>query len=275
MSTVGEQQAATIDGLEVGYRELGSGPAVLLIHGWPTSSLLWRDVMPAIAEQNRVVAVDLPGFGRSSKPLDARYDFDFFERAIDGLLAELGIKRLSLAGHDLGGPIGIHWTLRNRHRVERVALTNTLLYPEFSEAVQEFVRACSTPELRDRLTSPEGLADVMRLGLSDPSNLTEDDMAAVLEPFRSSEARRALARAGIGLEPDGFQEIARGLPTLDLPVRIVYGEDDRILPDVGETMARASSDLPRAEVIALPACGHFLQEEAGDRVGQLLAEFFA
>lgn len=268
-------QTTQANGLTLAYRELGSGPAVLLIHGWPTSSYLWRDVMPALAEGNRVVAVDLPGFGHSDKPLATRYDFDFFEHAIDGLLAELEIERVALAVHDLGGPIGVHWAVGNRTRVTRLALLNTLLYPEFSEAVQEFVTACAMPDLRERLTSPPGLEEVMRLGLADESNLTNDVLEAVLEPFESADARRALAKAAIGLQPEGFHEIACELGALDVPVRIVYGAKDRILPDVSETMTRVKTDLPQAVVSALPECGHFLQEEAPERVAQLLAPFFA
>jgi len=97
----------------------------------------------------------------------------------------------------------------------------------------------------------------------------------VREPFEDEDSRRALADAGIGLEIEGFAEIARGLPSLEVPVRIIYGERDRILPDVAETMARVKRDLPQAEVTALPDCGHFLQEEAPQEIGELLARFFA
>ncbi len=67
--------------------------------------------MPPIAAANRVVALDLPGFGGSSKPLDASYDFGFFGRALEGFLDALGIERLGLAVHDLGGPVGLYWAL--------------------------------------------------------------------------------------------------------------------------------------------------------------------
>jgi pimeloyl-ACP methyl ester carboxylesterase len=79
----------------------------------------------------------------------------------------------------------------------------------------------------------------------------------------------------LGLDPSGFEEIARLLPEAmrDKPVRIVYGEQDRILPTVAETMARVKRDLPQAEIATLPDAGHFLQEEAADRVGDLLAQF--
>ena len=103
--------------LTLAYRELGSGPPVLLLHGWPTSSFLWRDVMPAIARANRVLALDLPGFGGSDKPAAASYDFAFFEDAIDGFLDSLGIGEVAIAGHDLGGPVTAHWALGRAERV--------------------------------------------------------------------------------------------------------------------------------------------------------------
>jgi len=140
----------TVDGLEIGYRELGDGPPVLLLHGWPTASYLWRDVMPAIARANRVIAPDLPGFGASDKPAGVAYDFDLFEGAIDGLLEALGVDRLGLAVHDLGGPIGLHWTVRNPERVTRLALLNTLVYPQFAPSVIEFVTTLSTPGKREQ-----------------------------------------------------------------------------------------------------------------------------
>jgi haloalkane dehalogenase len=264
-----------VDGLTIAYREVGAGPPVLLLHGWPTSSYLWRDVMRPIAAHNRVLAIDLPGFGASDKPLGTRYGFELFERTLDGFLDALDVEEVGLAVHDLGGPIGLHWTVRRPERVSRLAILNTLVYPEFSEAVLQFIKACSTPELREQLTSPDGLAAAMGLGLADESNLTEEVVTAVREPFRSEESRRALADAGIGLEPEGFAEIARLLPTLRMPVRVIYGEQDRILPDVAETMARVKADLPQAEVTALAGCGHFLQEEAPGEVGSLLAGFFA
>ncbi len=136
------------------------------------------------------------------------------------------------------------------------------------------MKACTTPDLRARLTSPEGLKFVMGLGLADEAKLTGEVVAAVQAPFASEDARLALAAAGVGLRADGFAEIARRLESLRMPVRIVYGERDRILPDIAETVARLSGDLPHAEVTALPDCGHFLQEEAPDAVGGLLAAFF-
>jgi len=268
-------QTVRVDGIQLAYRALGDGPAVLLLHGWPTSSFLWRAVMAPIAKTNRVIALDLPGFGASDKPVGTRYSFEFFGRMLDLFLADLGIDRIGLAVHDLGGPVGLHWTLQHPGRVTKLALLNTLVYPEFSDATKEFVRACMTPGLRENITSASGLESILRDGLADPAALSKDVLAAVQEPFQTAEARRALADAGIGLSMKGFVQIARQLPTLRMPVRVIYGVDDRVLPDVAETMARVKSDLPHAEVTALQNCGHFLQEEKPEEVGALLARFFA
>ena len=137
--TAPEVRSVPAGDLTLAYRELGEGPPVLLLHGWPTSSFLWRDVMPAIADKNRVIALDLPGYGGSDKPAGAKYRFELFERAIDDFLAELGIEELGIAGHDVGGPIAAHWTLGRRQRVTKLALLNTLVYPEFSDAVDDSV----------------------------------------------------------------------------------------------------------------------------------------
>ena len=269
-------RSVEVDGLTLAYREQGAGEPVLFLHGWPTSSYLWRNVTPPVAEAGRrAIALDLPGYGASSKPPGATYDFGLYDRVLDGFTAELGIERVALAVHDIGGPVGVHWALGRPERLTKLALLNTLIYPEFSDMVQQFIHACSTSPIREQLTSPQGLEAAMRLGLADESKLTPEVTAAVVEPFATDAERRSLADAGIGLEIEGFEEIARRLPSLEVPVRAIYGEQDRILPDVAETMARVKADLPQTEVTPLPHCGHFLQEEAPEEIGALLARFFA
>ena len=269
-------QSVTLrDGLSLSYRELGSGPAVLLIHGWPTSSFLWRNVMPVIADRNRVLAIDLPGFGGSDKPPDAPYDFAYFEVAIDGFLAAVGVDRVSVAGHDLGGPIAVHWALAHRARVDRVALLNTLLYPEFSDAVVDFVKALMTPAERDRLVSPEGLVEMMRFGVTDPAVISDDIAAAIASPFADHADQITLAKAGYGLGIRGFVEIASDIGSLACPVAVVYGTADRVLPDVGQTFARLRHDVPQASITRVRGAGHFVTEEAPAAVADVLAPFFA
>ncbi len=262
-----------VEGLRLHYLEAGSGEPVLLLHGWPTSSFLWRNVIGPIAENNRVIALDLPGFGRSAKPLDASYSFHFYSRILGGFLDAIGVEATSLVVHDLGGPVGLYWACQNPQRLRRLALLNTLVYPRMSWAVMLFVAACRIPGLRSLIASPWGLKNAMRIGVTTERGVSQEVVRGVQAPFETSDARRALLKAGSGLHPDGFKEIARLLPSLHVPVRAIYGECDRILPDVADTMRQVARDLPQTEVTALPECGHFLQEDRPEELGRLLAEF--
>jgi haloalkane dehalogenase len=266
-------QSVDAAGLTLHYVEAGRGDPVLLLHGIPTSSFLWRAVMAPMAERRRVIALDLPGFGRSDKPLDASYSFTFYERVLEAFLEALKIRRTALVVHDFGGPVGLFWAVRHADRLTELALLNTLVYPETSWAVKLFVLASFTPILRELLSSPRGIAAAMRLGVQRKERMTADVIARYQEPFRDRPARRALLKASHGLHPKGMKEIADKLPGLQAPVRIIYGEADRILPDVAATMRRVQRDLPQARATALPHCGHFLQEDDPEQLGELLAEF--
>ena len=269
------QQTLDVDGLTVAYVDEGEGPPLLLLHGWPTSSLLYRDITPVLAKDHRVVVPDLPGFGASSKPVDRQYSFELYAGVLDALVDRLELDDLGLVVHDLGGPIGVHWGLHRPERVSRLAILNTLLYPEFDPSVAEFVMRLLDENRRDELVSDEGLREILRFGVSDPETLSEEALDGIAAPFETAEDRRALAAAGVGLHPDGFADIARLLPTLSVPVLGLYGTGDRILPDVADTFARVGRDLPHAEIEPLPNAGHFLQEEIPDVIAARLARFFA
>lgn len=264
-----------VDGIKIAYVDEGDGSPVLLLHGWPTSSFLYRNITPVLSRRNRVIAPDLPGFGDSGKPVDQQYSFELFAEVLDALVDQLELKDPGLVVHDLGGPIGVHWTLHRPGLVSRLALLNTLIYPDFDPAVLEFITSLMDPAKREGLVSDEGLREAMRIGVGNPESLSEEVMDGVTSPFGSPEDRQALALAGIGLSPDGFTEIARLLPDLDIPVLGLYGTDDRILPDVSATFARVKTDLPQAEIEPIPGAGHFLQEDAPALIAERLGIFFS
>lgn len=279
MSAVPESRFADLPGgLRVHWLEAGdpAAPPVLLLHGWPTSSFLWRNVIGPIADAgNRVIAPDLPGFGRSDKPLDASYSFRFFDSALDELCEAAGVGETGLAVHDLGGPVGMHWATRHPGRVRKLALLNTLVFAKPSAAVVAFIVGLRTPGLRSWLTSERGLRFAMRIGIRDESRVDDELLAGVLEPFAGDDARKALRKAALNLHPSGMKEVERWLGTVEFPVRIVYGTDDKILPDVAKTMRKVAEIVPGTEITALEGCGHFLQEDRPDEVAAHLAAFFA
>ena len=130
-----------------------------------------------------------------------------------------------------------------------------------------------TPGLRDFIVSPKGLVGAMQFGVANKARLNREVLTPYTAPFESPAARKALIKAGSGLGLGGLAKIARELPGYQTSIRLIYGEKDRVLPDVAKTMARLQRARPEAELTALPNCGHFLQEDDPDQVAQLIGEF--
>ncbi|BBM82780.1 alpha/beta fold hydrolase [Candidatus Uabimicrobium amorphum] len=260
-----------IDGVKVHYLSAGSGECVLLIHGWPTCAYLWRNVMLPIAKNYDVIAIDLPAFGLSDKPLNQTYSLKYYESVLEKFLDQLNISQVSLAVHDLGGPVGLKWAVRNPQRIKRLILLNTLVYTSFSWAVALFVMATRVPLLNSWMASPKGIAKAMRFGVENKKNLTPEVLKNYCEPFRDKKAGKALLKTIHDLH--GVGEIQRKLANFDVPVRLIYGENDRILPGIAKTMQRVQKDLPQAQLTSIPGCGHFLQEDQPQKIGELIYEF--
>lgn len=268
-----KSQFIKVEHLKLHYLEMGSGDPILLLHGWPTSAYLWRNLMPTLAEKNRVIALDLPGFGRSDKRLSDSFSFNYQRKMIDGFLSSLGIEKVNLAVHDLGGPLGLFWAVRNPQKVSRITMLNTLVYPEFSWAVKLFGLSTMLPLVRTWMTSPKGIRGAMRFGVVHKDQLSKMDIEQYQRPFQSKEARKVLLKTVQRLSIKGYHEMAEELPKFKIPIQLIYGKQDKILPDIAETMARVQKDLPQAELTALDDCGHFLQEDKPIEIAHLMSKF--
>lgn len=265
----------SVAGLTIHYREVGEGPVVLLIHGWPTSSFLWRKVMPHIGAQCRTIAIDLPGFGGSDKPVDRVYDLPSYIPVLEGFCDALQVgPSLSLAVHDAGGPIGLYWAMNSTRRLDRLAILNTLIYPEISLIERSFLAACRVPGLSSFLATPWSLRQTLRFGVKHPGRLEKEALEAISAPFSDPDSRKALVKTLVDFDPAALASIAEWLKSVDIPVQILRGAEDRILPKMGDTAKRLMADLPQLKEHVFEDCGHFLQEERPDDIGQLLAEFF-
>ena len=268
---------STVKEIKLHYLEAGGNAeakeVVLMLHGFPTAAYLWRNIMPKVAETHRVIALDLPGYGKSEKPLSPSYSFNFYTKLLTAFLAQLNIQSVNLVVHDLGGPVGLHWAIRNQPAVKRLVFMNTLVYPNFSWAVIAFILALKTPFLKGWITSANGIAWAMRFGVENKTRIAGELVASYQDPFKEKPARQALIKSTSNMSINGFKEIVEKLPSFTVPVRVIYGENDRILPKVADTMQRIKKDLPQTEITALPNCGHFLQEDEPEKISELLSIF--
>jgi pimeloyl-ACP methyl ester carboxylesterase len=254
------------------------GDPVLMLHGVPTWSYLYRRFIAALAERGyRAIAYDQLGFGRSDKPgSTAEYSLERWIRHLDALVDELELEKLTLVLHDWGGPVGLGWAVDHVERVKRLVLFNT-----GTGAVDEgapplpyaLVRA---PVLGDFLTRG---ANAFRLALLFASDLDENAKAAYSKPHPSWKTRAGLAKAPRMLPFDAGNP-SREIVTHTVdelgrlyakPKLIMWGMKDRVLGPA--ILKNLRERLGQAEVRELEEASHFVQEDVPDRALGYLLDF--
>jgi pimeloyl-ACP methyl ester carboxylesterase len=272
----------SIDGVNVFYREAGptDAPAVVLLHGFPSSSNMFRNLIPALADRYRVIAPDYPGFGHSDMPDRAgfRYSFAHFADITDTLLTRLKADRYALYVMDYGAPVGYRLALEHPERVTALVIQNGNAY---EEGLKEFWKpikaywASGQPAQREVLREGTTLAATRSQylgGVADPSRVDPSAWLhdqALLDRPGNVEIQLDLFydyRTNLELYPQ-FQKFFRERQP---PTLIVWGRNDVIFPAEG---ARAYlRDLPRAELHLLDT-GHFALEDQGEEIARLMRAF--
>ncbi|HYJ39415.1 MAG TPA: alpha/beta hydrolase [Steroidobacteraceae bacterium] len=272
----------TIDGVEVFYREAGpaNGPTVVLLHGFPSSSHMFRNLIPALADRYRVIAPDFPGFGESAMPDRAQFQYTFahFAEITDALLTRLEARRYTLYVMDYGAPVGYRLALLHPERVTGLVVQNGNAY---AEGLQEFWTpikaywASGSREHREALragTTAEATQWQYVDGVRDPTRI--DPAAWVYDQARldrpgNIEIQLDLFydyRTNVELYPR-FQQFFRERKP---PTLIVWGANDKIFPPQGAHPYRR--DLPAAEFHLLDT-GHFALEDKGSEIATLMRDF--
>ena len=164
------------------------------------------------------------------------------------MLDALGIGYTHLVVHDLGGPVGRYWINPRPHSRATFVVLNMLVHAEISWAVKLFLLALHTPGLRDYLVSPKGIVATMKLSMVNQGRLNREALTPYTAPFEDPAARKALIKAASALGTAGLTKIARELPRYQTSIRLIYGENDLVLPDIAKTMHRLQSDHPQAEL---------------------------
>lgn len=266
-------------GMRLAHVDEGDGPPVVMLHGEPTWSFLWRKVMGPLLEAGyRCVAPDLPGFGRSDKPTDdGWYSYDGHTAAIVSLFEELDLTDVTLVVQDWGGPIGMRVaTTELPDRVGRFVVMDTGVFTGHQRMSDEWLR------FRDFVSRVPNtpIKRLVRSGCKTPPPL--EVLAAYEAPFPNIESK-AGARAFpqlIPLEPDApgakqGQAVAEALARDDRPALLLWADSDPVLPL--EAAGRGVQRLfPNAdEITVVEDAGHFLQEDQGERIGTLVVEWLS
>jgi pimeloyl-ACP methyl ester carboxylesterase len=276
---------ATVSGRRIFYREAGpaDAPAVVLLHGFPTSSFMFRNLIPALADRYHVIAPDHLGFGLSDAPPvdDFEYTFDALTDITAGLLDELRVSRYAIYVQDYGAPIGWRLALRYPNAITAIITQNGNGYDagfvdSFWTAVWDYQRE-QTPETEAAVRQAFTL-EVTRwqylTGVHDESLVDPDawhhDYASLSRPG-NDQIQLALFR-DYATNPPLYPQLHEYLRTSGVPVLAVWGRGDQIFAPAGaEAFAADAHDLE----IHLLDGGHFLLESAGDEVATLIRDFLA
>lgn len=255
-------------------REQGEGDPVVLMHGIPVSSFLYRKVLPLLADQGlRGVAFDLPGLGLAEKRTDFDYTWTGLGRWTGAAIDALGIERCHLVLHDIGGPIGLEWALRNRDRVRTLTVLDTLI------DVAHFRRVWSMDLAAPQVLGPIWVATIRppvarwlfyMQGIADRSATPAHEVDAHIALLHRDGGGRSFRQIVRGFELTREKErfYTEGLREAGWPATILWGERD---PALGPERRRAFEQALGVEATILPA-KHFLQEDQAPAVATAIAE---
>ncbi len=252
----------------VAYTDVGKGAPILFVHGIPTSSYLWRNVIRELRSDCRCIAPDLMGLGDTQTPLDHRYDMGAQADKIIELADYLGLDTFTLVCHDQGSAAAQWLAVNNQERVERLVLTNGVCYDNWPvpivaffmrlfrvKAIAEFTRKVDGGRLWGK--SPFG----MRLGVYNKSEMSDDAVMEYIRPMRTSrdkfEQFRLFTLAG---DSRYSVESAKKFGEFKKPTMVVWGGEDRWLSvSWAKQLYDDIAGAERLEII--PFAGHFWQEE--------------
>jgi uncharacterized protein (TIGR04551 family) len=258
-----------VDGVHVHYRESGKGPAVVLLHGYGASLEAWNGVAAALAPSHRVIAIDLKGFGWTSRP-DGDYSPAAQAQLVWHVLDKLGVQDVAIVGHSWGTSVGLSMAVAQPTRTRKVALYDAYVYDEQVPSFFRWAQKAGIGELLFALFYTERIEDRAPLAYYDEGWVTQARIERVENDMRKPGTVAAALATARGHH---FRELHDKLQTFDRPVLLLWGENDEVTP-----MAfgrRLANDLPNAELKTYPRCGHIPMVEARSQSTRDLVAFLA
>ncbi|WP_088347808.1 MULTISPECIES: alpha/beta hydrolase [Rhodomicrobium] len=266
------------DAVKLAVHEQGKGKPIVLLHGLGASSYTWHKIMPALAKTNRVIAIDLKGFGQSDKPLDNHYSIFDQARLVEDYIDRLNLHNVTLIGHSFGGGVALAVALNQietgRKDIERLVLIDSVAY---AQPLPFFFRVLRTPVLGEigmSLIPPEvQMERALAMAYHEDGKVTPETVANYASALHSEGGRHALLNTINSLDPDQAEAFSKRYPTLKLPALLLWCEHDKIVPlRFGKRLA---GDLPDSRIEVIEECGHIPHEEQPEQTLRAIRQFIA
>lgn len=252
------------DGGQLHYIDEGQGPVVLFVHGTPSWSFEFRDVIKSLSGRYRCIAVDHMGFGLSDKPANYAYTLDSHKRNLQALIAHLQLQHFTIVVHDFGGPIGLSVAADMPERIDSLILANTWCFSVEQEPEFKRMRAILGSPLLPFLYKYFNFSAkyILPAAFGEKSRLTKEIHQHYLRPFgKASERQGTIGFARALLRDQAwFEAVGRALGRLqNTPALILWGMQDTFVTE--KFLDKVNGYFPRAEVVRYPDAGHFVLEE--------------
>ena len=250
--------------LRLAVIEMGHGRPILLLHGFATSSYTWHSIIPELARDHRVIAIDLRGFGASDKPIDEHYSIQDQTEAVQAFIEQENFRDLTVIGHSFGGGITLSLALnaeqQRKPRIRNIVLIDTIAYRQPLPVFFKLLQIPMVGDLGMTLVPPEIQAEQgLRLAYYDRDKISGQDIAEYASTLYSSAAKHALTKTIEQMVPDNIDELALRYRTIKMPALILWCEQDKVVPVVlGE---RLHDNMGSSELAIFTHCGHMPQEE--------------
>lgn len=267
-----------IDGHHIFVREEGEGEPVLLLHGVPSTSFLFRKMLPELAAQGlRAVSFDFPGVGLSDKPTGIDYDWHALASWVDRVVDALELPPVHLVLHDIGGPIGAEWAIRNPQKVRSITITNALMdVAHFAPPLPMWTWVFRVPVLRHVAFSTMSRRVMLPLfrktGVKNPDAIDEDTIDAYVYLLKREDGHRSFLELmdGFVLTEEHRDYLRDGLLAIDKPMQLVWGEEDITIPVAQLEYIKQVFPLQAEHMVD---ARHFLQEEHPAVISAHIASF--
>ena len=272
----------TTNGVRLHYVTQGSGPLMLLLHGFPEFWYSWRHQIPEFAKDYKVVAIDLRGYNDSDKPADSTaYSMPEFINDVQGVITGLGYERCVLVGHDWGGAIAWSFAYAHPEMVERLIVLNIPHPAKFAEGLRTpqqllrsgyifFFQLPFLPELLIQLNDYQALEQAFK-GMAKNKNAFT---AADIEAYKNAFAKPGALTAAINYYRNVLQlgsSLQSSWSVLEVPTLMIWGEDD--IP-LGKELTYGTEQYVRDfQIKYIPNCSHCVQQEQPQLVNQYMREF--
>ncbi|HPM32453.1 MAG TPA: haloalkane dehalogenase [Chryseolinea sp.] len=288
-----EMKAIEVNGIQLKYYEQGNGEPVLFLHGIPTSSYLWRNVVPLVAIGNRAIALDLAGYGQSDLPANKDYSFQLQYTYLKKFIEKMELRNVTLVVNDLGSALGIKYAVEHENNVKAIVMIESVFMPAHDWHKQltmmqkmMFSMFRKYPGMAEKMIVTKNRMPDMVLKMGTSRKLSANEKEFYLEPYKNSVERRRVylsgpgpatfQKKGLSQNPGDFSDAldqnAKGLLSFSKPILLLYASPGLIVQK--EAIQYAKVNFKKCTIVNIGKGKHFLPEDHPSRIGNEINSFY-